>query len=191
MDLKNKKVVITGASSGIGLAVLRRLLEEGAVVVAAARHTQNINIKTDNLILCSCDVSVREEVDRLFSFAVSALGTIDIFIANAGFAYYEIIDTPDWVHAQSIFDTNVLSVIYSAEKMKALRARPAVYLPLYRERHELSVHSRLRLVQRHKSRAARLCRCIPSRAEAWTEFSRCLPDCDNGPSSSVELAAAR
>jgi short-subunit dehydrogenase len=48
------------------------------------------------------------------------MSEIDIFLANAGFAYYETIEKPDWIHIKDIFETNVYSVIYVAEKMKQL-----------------------------------------------------------------------
>jgi short-subunit dehydrogenase len=47
---------------------------------------------------------------------------IDLFIANAGYAYYEKIQKPDWEHIARIYQLNVFSAIYSAEKMKALNA---------------------------------------------------------------------
>ena len=121
MELAGKKVVITGASSGIGLELTKRLLVEGCVIVAA--DIRNTNLVKDGLHLKTCDVSLQEDLDRLFEYAIEKMGRIDLFIANAGFAYYEMIGEPDWGHIKRIFDTNVMSVIYSAEKMKQLHSK--------------------------------------------------------------------
>ena len=120
MELKCKRVVITGASSGIGLEILKLLLANGCCVVACARHIKNIAIENENLFLMTCDVSKKEEIDALFDFAKEKLGEIDLYISNAGFAYYEKIGKPDWKHAEDIINTNFVSTVYAAEKMKEL-----------------------------------------------------------------------
>lgn len=120
MILKNKNVAITGASSGIGLAITKKLLENGCRVVACARHIEKVDIKNDNLILFTCDVSNKEGVDSFFDFAIEKLGDIDLYISNAGFAYYEKLGTPNWEHAEKIINTNFISTVYAAEKMKEL-----------------------------------------------------------------------
>ncbi|MBQ0037449.1 MAG: SDR family NAD(P)-dependent oxidoreductase [Clostridiales bacterium] len=118
MILDGKNVAITGASSGIGLEILKLLLENGCRVAACARHIENIDIKDDHLFLKKCDVSKKEEIDSFFEFAEEKLGGIDLYISNAGFAYYEKIGGPDWEHAEAIMDTNFISAVYAAEKMK-------------------------------------------------------------------------
>ena len=69
----------------------------------------------------SADLSNQEGIDALFEEAAKELGEIDIFIANAGFAYCERTDTPDWNHIERIFELNVVSPIYSLEKLRALK----------------------------------------------------------------------
>ncbi len=120
MDTRNKKVVVTGGSSGIGLELVRELLKDGCQVVAASRTMENSKINHEKLHKKNCDVSLQGDIDELFDFAMGKMGDIDIFIANAGFAYYEEIKGADWEHIKKIYDTNTLSVIYSAEKMKEL-----------------------------------------------------------------------
>jgi uncharacterized protein len=65
-------------------------------------------------------VAVQEEVDALFAYAVQQMGGIDLFFANAGFAYWERIGEPDWPGTEALFRTNVFSPIYAVEKMAAL-----------------------------------------------------------------------
>ncbi len=120
MDLRGKKVVVTGASSGIGLELVKQLLNAGCTVVAASRHMDQVKIKSKRLFTMDCDVSSPKEIDRLFDYAILSISKIDIFVANAGFAFYEKINMPDWIHIKDIFETNVYSVIYAAEKMKQL-----------------------------------------------------------------------
>ena len=121
MNIENKNVVITGASSGIGLAILNELLKNNCHVVACARHIENIKIVNENLSLFKCDVSNEKELDELFNYALKKLGDIDLFISNAGFAYYEKIDGADYKHIEDIFKTNVYSCFYCAEKLKELK----------------------------------------------------------------------
>lgn len=118
MVLEGKNVVVTGASSGIGLELSKKLLESGCRVIGAARDTKKIKFEHENLMLYNCDISQKENVDQLFEYSQKVFGRIDLFIANAGFAYYEKIDQANWAHVRKIFDTNVLSLVYSAEKMK-------------------------------------------------------------------------
>jgi short-subunit dehydrogenase len=123
MNIRGKNVIITGASSGIGREVLSLLLEEQCHILAAARNIDKIGISHPNLHLYKCDVSTSDGVDSLFEQAVKDLGTIDLFYANAGFAYYENLENPDWEHIRKIYGTNFESVVYSAEKMKLLHGK--------------------------------------------------------------------
>ncbi len=120
MKLEGKRVIITGASSGIGLELLKLLLEKGCTVVASARSIEKLDLSEPKLYLRKCDVSKKEELDGLFAYSLEKMGGLDLFIANAGFAYFEKIDKPDWEHIEAIFETNVVSFIYCAEKMKEL-----------------------------------------------------------------------
>ncbi|GFZ33033.1 oxidoreductase [Clostridium zeae] len=120
MDLNKKKIVLTGASSGIGKEILKQLQQYDVKIIAVGRNISKIPEVEDKIIPFACDVSKKEEVDKLFDFALETLGGIDIFIANAGFAFCESIEEADWGHIEQIFSTNVFSPIYSVEKMRAL-----------------------------------------------------------------------
>lgn len=120
MELNEKRIAITGASSGIGLEILKLLLANGCQIAACARHIENVGIENDHLFLKTCDVSKQEDIDAFFDFAMEKLGGIDLYISNAGFAYYEKIGQPDWAHVENILNTNFVSTVYAAEKMKQL-----------------------------------------------------------------------
>ena len=119
MQISHKNIILTGAASGIGKALLGQLLDfEGVKVIAV--DLNEIENTSDKIIPFICDLSQQSEIDRLFEFAIAQFQTIDIFIANAGFAYYEIIEKPDWQRIEMIFQLNVFSPIYAFQKMKAL-----------------------------------------------------------------------
>lgn len=120
MDLNGKRVVLTGAASGIGRALFDRLLPERVQLVAADLNISTLPTTSPNIHLYACDLSEQQNVDALFDFACEKMGGIDVFIANAGFAYYERIAAPDWEHIDRIFRLNVYSPLYSAEKMAEL-----------------------------------------------------------------------
>ncbi len=120
MNLADKKVIITGASCGIGYELAKCLLDEGCKVLGVARNMAKNDIKHANFLRLDMDVSNAEGVDKVFEYALGEWGEIDIFVANAGYAFYEKLGAPDWGHYHKAFDLNVFSPFYSAQKMKEL-----------------------------------------------------------------------
>src|SRR3982751_6092743 len=100
MDLKFKPVdqqviVITGASSGIGLATARLAAERGAKVVLAARNedalrqiAQEINRAGGQAVAVVADVARLEDVERIARVAIDRFGCIDTWFNNAGVGIY-------------------------------------------------------------------------------------------------------
>jgi len=92
--LEGKVAVITGSGKGIGEAIAKRFAREGANVVVNARNAENVNrvVKEINslglgrAVGCACDVSKKEDAERLVSTAVKEFGRLDILVNNAGFA---------------------------------------------------------------------------------------------------------
>lgn len=115
--ITGKKIVLTGAGSGIGLETLK-LLSAGDNKILAVDLNPAAAEKFDRskVIPFRCDVSSQEGVDAVFAAAEERLGGIDIFYANAGFPYYEALDYVDWNRTERIFSTNVISPIYSYQK---------------------------------------------------------------------------
>ena len=86
--LKNKIAVITGGSSGIGLATAKRFVEEGAYVFIAARRQTELDKAVAeigrNVTGVKTDISKLDDIDRLYQ-AVAKKGKVDVVFANAAF----------------------------------------------------------------------------------------------------------
>jgi len=123
MNLAGKNVLVTGASSGIGLALTKQLQQRGNRVMAVARSIADVNLDGADVHKYACDVSVRQNVDRMFEEAIRELGGLDVLVCNAGFAYYGPIVGADWGAIERIYRLNVFSTIYSALKMKEFHAQ--------------------------------------------------------------------
>jgi short-subunit dehydrogenase len=134
MNLDQKRIVVTGASSGIGSALLRELSLRPVQVTAVGRDETrlrtaigSVSSSQARVLPFTGDLARQSDVDDLFEYAIEMMGGIDLFFANAGFAYWERVQEPDWGRIEAIFETNVFSPIYALEKM---HASPGGRLPL-------------------------------------------------------------
>jgi NAD(P)-dependent dehydrogenase (short-subunit alcohol dehydrogenase family) len=91
VDLRGKRILITGASSGIGEAGAVKLAREGATIVVAARRQELLDDVVDRIIDAggearahACDLSDLDAVDELVATVEAELGGIDVLINNAG-----------------------------------------------------------------------------------------------------------
>ena len=89
--LENRNALITGGSRGIGKAISRRFMEEGANIFICARGERALDETSEELrqmggkvVTHVVDVSKRELVDQMVSRALAELGSIDILVNNAG-----------------------------------------------------------------------------------------------------------
>lgn len=80
--LKDRVVIITGGTSGIGLATAKCMAAKGAIVYACARHAKEF--EDANIIYHELDVTSVESCERLFEDVVAAHGKIDVLVADAG-----------------------------------------------------------------------------------------------------------
>ena len=122
MAIKNKVVIITGASSGIGKATALLLAESGAKVVLAARNQEKlekavneIKEKNGEAVYKVTDVSKREEVKSLIDFTISKYGKIDVIFNNAGLMPNSPLSefrTDEW---DEMIDVNLKGVVNGIE----------------------------------------------------------------------------
>lgn len=120
MNLSDKKVVITGAASGIGQALLQQLLFIPGIQIVASDINPIAADYPEHVIKHQGNIAHGEGIDALFDFAREHMGQIDLFIANAGFAYYEQTEQEDWTHIERIYACNTFSPIYTSHKMARL-----------------------------------------------------------------------
>lgn len=119
--LKNQVIVITGASSGIGLATARMAARKGAKVVAAARNEgelrklcEEIERSGGEARWVTADVANEQEIRRVAAEAVGHFGGFDTWVNNAGVSIYgRILDT-QVNDARRLFDTNFWGVVYGS-----------------------------------------------------------------------------
>lgn len=116
--LNEQVIVITGASSGIGLATAEAAAKQGAKLVLAARseHTLNdianrINASGGQAIAVGCDVADRRQVEHVAQAAIDKFGRIDTWVNDAGVAIYGRLDQVSEDDSRRLFDTNFWGVV--------------------------------------------------------------------------------
>jgi NAD(P)-dependent dehydrogenase (short-subunit alcohol dehydrogenase family) len=120
LKLTGKVVVITGASSGIGLATAKRFVEEGAHVVITGRREKELEeaaafIKK-NVTAVAGDVSRLEDLDRLYAVVKQKHGHIDVLFANAGSGQIAPLEVATEAHFDQTFDLNVRGLFFTVQK---------------------------------------------------------------------------
>jgi len=117
MKLQGKVAVITGASIGIGEAIAKLFLQEGAKVVLCARdlartrETEQRLGGGSNTLSVACDVSKHDQVEALVKAAVAKFGRIDIFVNNAGFGLNDAAADMQMSELRRMFDTNLFGAV--------------------------------------------------------------------------------
>ena len=119
--LKDQVVVITGASSGIGLATARAAARQGAKIVLVSRNdvaleavTQQIQVRGCEAIHVTADVGLRDDVQRVADAAVSQFGRVDTWVNNAGVAIFGRIEEISDDDNSRLFQTNFWGVVYGS-----------------------------------------------------------------------------
>jgi NAD(P)-dependent dehydrogenase (short-subunit alcohol dehydrogenase family) len=117
--LRDKRVVVTGGTSGIGEATSRRFLEEGARVIALAFGEEEVATAAERipgLDALRCDVADDAQVADAFGRVDELLGGIDVLIANAGISIrkrFLDIEEADW---RRVLDVNLTGVFHCAQQ---------------------------------------------------------------------------
>lgn len=103
-ELKNKNIIITGGSRGIGSEIIKNALANGANIVACNRSDDSftgLKAEFKNLHTLRIDLNLEGSIQRFFDFALQTLGTIDIVICNAATSVDSLfvsLELEDWQH---------------------------------------------------------------------------------------------
>lgn len=116
--LQDKVIIVTGASSGIGLASARQFGSEGACVVMASRRLERLqqlapSVAPAERVLCvRCDVTVEADCRALVEATVERFGRIDILVNNAGVSMRAMFKDLDLKVIRSLMDVNFWGTVY-------------------------------------------------------------------------------
>ncbi len=119
MDIKGKRILVTGASSGIGACIAREAAGAGALVVLTARRADRLRALADEIESAggrawavSADLTLPAERERLIVEARGAAGGVDVLVNNAGFGWYGYGHRMSWATADEMIRLNVGATVH-------------------------------------------------------------------------------
>ena len=120
MKLEGKRAVITGSTKGIGLAVARALIKEGASVVISSRSQEDVQqtveeLRQETTSLVEgkqCDVREADQCAMLIDYCVEKLGGIDILVNNAGIGLFKKVEEMSVQEWRDVLATNLDGVFF-------------------------------------------------------------------------------
>ena len=117
--MKNKVVIITGASSGIGKACAINMAQKGAKVVLAARNLDNLTLAAQEIeklgaevLTVKCDVAVESDCKNLIEQSINKFGKVDVLINNAGISMRAIFNDTELSVIKKVMDINFWGAVY-------------------------------------------------------------------------------
>jgi short-subunit dehydrogenase len=145
--LKDQVIVITGASSGIGLATARMAAKRGARVVMAARNEPDLNSAAEEIranggrvLAVRTDVADEAAVDRLGEAALLEFGTIDTWVNNAGLSIYGKLTEVPLADKRKMFDINFWGVVHGCRTaVKLMKHRGGVLINIGSEVSDIAI----------------------------------------------------
>ena len=118
--LEGKIALVTGGSTGIGLATAQRFVKEGAYVYITGRRQAELDAATEaigsNATAVRADASNLDDLDRLCAQIKREKGRLDVVFANAGGGEFAAIGSITEEHFDKTFDTNVRGVVFTVQK---------------------------------------------------------------------------
>jgi len=118
--LEGKVAVITGGSSGIGLATAKRFVQEGAYVFITGRRKSELDSAVKeiggNVTAIQGDVSKLPDIDKLYAAVKKEKAKLDIIFANAGTGEFSLLGQISEDHFDKQFDVNVKGLLFTVQK---------------------------------------------------------------------------
>jgi short-subunit dehydrogenase len=135
-DWKDKIAVVTGASSGIGAAIAKRLAREGMQVVLVARRINRLEELTEQIreaggqaSMIPADLMKDTDRARVFQEVTERFGNTDVLVNNAGLGWYGYGDKMSWKTAWEMLQVNVEAVVQlTIEFLAKMRQRDAGHI---------------------------------------------------------------
>lgn len=120
MDIKDKVVIITGSSMGIGEACARLFSIHGAKLVLAARSKEkieNLSKELNNSIAVQTDMTSETQVKKMIAKAIEHFGRIDVLINNAGQGYDSAVEKINTDTFRKIFDLDIIGPVVAMQSV--------------------------------------------------------------------------
>lgn len=115
-NIKDKVIVITGASSGMGAITAHKLASLGAKIVLAARRQDKLEALVSELgeraMFVKTDVTIRNDVDHLIAETIHKFGRVDVLWNNAGIMPTSFFDEGQVEEWDKMIDVNIKGVLY-------------------------------------------------------------------------------
>jgi len=120
LDVKNKVAIVTGASSGIGLATAQLLFSRGAKCVLVSRRREKLeelSIELPNSLVVPADMTKISEIKGMIEQTVTHFGRVDVLINCAGQGYDAPIETTDLEILRYVFDLDVAGPLVAMQQV--------------------------------------------------------------------------
>jgi short-subunit dehydrogenase len=116
MQLKDKTIIITGGTRGLGKAMAESFVKEGANVIVCARSEEDLKDLPESINGIKADVTKEEEMKNLAEATIEEFGQIDIWINNAGiWLPHTPIEKTDWGRAHDLMEVNFFGTVYGSK----------------------------------------------------------------------------
>ena len=107
--MKDKCVLVTGSSSGIGYEITSKLLDLGAKVIGIARNHDRSNLENKNYVTYNCDVSVHHKLEKILKQILKNHPQINCLISNAGYGDFGPLENFSTLQINNFVATNLTS----------------------------------------------------------------------------------
>jgi NAD(P)-dependent dehydrogenase (short-subunit alcohol dehydrogenase family) len=120
LKLEGKTAIVTGGSSGIGLAIARRFVEEGAHVFIMGRRQAQLDDAVaqigGSIVAIQGDVTNADDLERLFNAVARHADQLDILVTSSGAGEFSTLDATTEAHFDKAFDLNVRGMFFTVQR---------------------------------------------------------------------------